>query len=228
VIILTNGCEPDMHFDILVEDFSGKRLLEIIVPKIVSPPHSWEIFSYKGCGIIPRDLRTRRDASKRILLEQLPRLLQGFGRRNSKPGWENSVVIVVVDCDDRNCEAFKKELVDLLDSCKPKPKAFFRIAIEEIEAWLMGDVNALRAVYPRYDKNPYEKYQQDGIIGTWERLADITLNSTDAVRIKRGGYQEIGIQKSYWAENIGKNMNVQHNVSPSFKCFKKKLEELAN
>lgn len=63
---------------------------------------------------------------------------------------------------------------------------------------------------------------------SWERLADITLNSTDAVRIKRGSYQEIGVQKSYWAENIGKNMDVQHNASPSFNCFKRKLEELAN
>jgi hypothetical protein len=82
-----------MHFDILVEDLSGKMLLEAIVPKIVSTPHSWEIFPYKGCGAIPKDLKTRQDASKRILLEQLPRLLQGFGRRNSKPGWENTVVI---------------------------------------------------------------------------------------------------------------------------------------
>jgi hypothetical protein len=217
-----------MHFDILVEDISGKKLLEAIVPKIVGAPHSWEIFSYKGCGVIPKGLRTRQDASKRILLEQLPRLLQGFGRRNSKPGWENAVVIVVVDCDNRNCVGFKNELVNLLDSCNPKPNAFFRIAIEEIEAWILGDEKALRTVYPKYNKTLYERYQQDSIIGTWEKLADITLNSTDAVKIKRGSYQEIGLQKSYWAEHIGKNMDVQHNVSPSFNCLKKKLEELAN
>jgi hypothetical protein len=216
-----------MHFDILVEDLSGKKLLEAIVPKIVSPPHSWKIFPYKGCGVIPKDLRTRQDASKRILLEQLPRLLQGFGRRNNKPGWETAVVIVVVDCDNRNCEVFKNELVNLLDSCDPKPNTFFRIAIEEIEAWILGDIKALQAVYPKYNKNLYEKYQQDSIVGTWEKLADITLSPTEAVRIKRGSYQEVGIQKSYWAKNIGENMDVQHNVSPSFNCFKKKLEELA-
>jgi hypothetical protein len=216
-----------MHFDILVEDLSGKRLLEEIVPKIIGAPHSWEIFSYKGCGVIPKDLQTRQDASKRILLEQLPRLLRGFGRRNSKPGWENAVVIVVVDCDNRNCVDFKKELIDLLDSCYPKPNTFFRIAIEEIEAWILGDVKALQTVYPKHNKTLYEKYQQDSIIGTWEKLADITLNSSDAAKIKQDSYQEIGIQKSYWAKHIGAHMDVRHNVSPSFNCFKKKLEELA-
>jgi hypothetical protein len=216
-----------MHFDILVEDLSGKKLLEALVPKIVGASHSWEIFSYKGCGVIPKDLKTRQDASKRILLEQLPRLLRGFGRRNSQPGWEKAVVIVVVDCDNRKCVDFKKELVNLLDSCNPKPDTFFRIAVEEIEAWLLGDKKALQAVYPKYDKTLYERYQQDSIVGTWEKLADITLNSADATRIKQGSYQEIGIQKSYWAKHIGENMDVQHNASPSFNCLKKKLEELA-
>jgi hypothetical protein len=216
-----------MHFDILVEDLSGKKLLEALVPKIVGAPHSWEIFSYKGCGVLPKDLKTRQDASKRILLEQLPRLLRGFGRRNSKPGWEKAVVIVVVDCDNRNCGDFKKELVNLLDSCNPKPHTFFRIAIEEIEAWILGDAQALQKVYPKYNKVLYERYQQDSIGGTWEKLAEITLNPTDAARVKRGSYQEIGEQKSYWAAHIGENMDVQHNRSPSFNCLKKKLEELA-
>jgi hypothetical protein len=131
-----------------------------------------------------------------------------------------------MDCDDRNCSDFKTELVNLLDSCDPKPKTYFRIAIEEIEAWLLGDVNAIKAVYPKFDQSLYAKYKQDSIVGTWEKLADITLKADDATKLKSSSYQEIGTQKSYWAENIGKHMDVQHNVSPSFNCFKKKLEEL--
>ena len=85
----------------------------------------------------------------------------------------------------------------------------------------------MQTVYAKYNKTLYEKYQQDSIVGTWEKLADITLNSADAARMKQGSYQEIGEQKSYWATHIGKNMDVQHNRSPSFNCLKKKLEELA-
>jgi hypothetical protein len=41
----------------------------------------------------------------------------------------------------------------------------------------------LQAVYPKYDKTLYEKYQQDSIVGAWEKLADMPLNSTDAAGI---------------------------------------------
>ena len=38
-----------MHFEILVEDISGKTALEIIIPKIISTQqHTFEIHRYKG------------------------------------------------------------------------------------------------------------------------------------------------------------------------------------
>ncbi|MDR2102252.1 MAG: DUF4276 family protein [Treponema sp.] len=215
-----------MHFEILVEDVSGKELLEIIVPKIIDAGlHSYKIIAYKGCGRIPKNLRTVQDPSKRILLEQLPRLLRGYGHTYNRPGY-NAVVIVVVDCDNRNCKEFKQELNQVLESCSPRPKAFFRIAVEEIEAWLLGDRDALCRAYPRYNQQLYAAYKQDDIMGTWENLADIILPDGSAV-LKKAAYFEIGRQKSEWAKNIGKNMNIKNNASPSFNCFREKLEELS-
>jgi len=38
-----------MHFEILVEDISGKTALEILIPKIISTEqHTFEIHPYKG------------------------------------------------------------------------------------------------------------------------------------------------------------------------------------
>jgi hypothetical protein len=38
-----------MHFEILVEDISGKTALEILIPKIISTEqHTFEIPPYKG------------------------------------------------------------------------------------------------------------------------------------------------------------------------------------
>jgi hypothetical protein len=216
-----------MHFDILVEDFSGKQLLDIIVPKIIdSPKNTYKVHSYKGCGRIPKDLHTTQDASKRILLEQLPRLLQGYGKRNINSGYD-AAVIIVVDCDKRDCKTFKQELVNVLSVCNPKPVAFFRIAIEEMEAWLLGDKTAVQTVYPKYNTDEYDKYRQDSIIGTWEKLADITLSVDMAKSLKQSNFAVVGKQKSDWAINIGKHMDVHNNASQSFKCFKNKLEELA-
>lgn len=45
-----------MHFEILVEDQSGKKTLEILVPKIIGHEHSFNIYSYRGIGRIPKNL----------------------------------------------------------------------------------------------------------------------------------------------------------------------------
>ena len=42
-----------MHFEILVEDQSGKKALDILVPKIIGDEHTFKVISYKGLGHIP-------------------------------------------------------------------------------------------------------------------------------------------------------------------------------
>jgi hypothetical protein len=212
-----------MHFEILVEDISGADLLNIIVPQIIGVRHTTRIRHYKCCGHIPKDLKTRQDPKKRILLEQLPRLLKGYGKSFTK----NEVIIVVVDCDDRIFTEFKQQLNGVLASCTPAPQVFFRIAIEEIEAWLLGDIFALQKAFPKYDKLKYDTYKQDSIIGTWEKLADITLPIDAARRLKKDQFYASGKQKSDWAKKIGAYMDIHNNASPSFNCFKNKLEQLA-
>ena len=214
-----------MHFEILIEDLSGKELLEILVPKIIDTAlNTYKIIPYKGLGRLPKDLQTTGDPSKRILLEQLPRLLRGYGKKFTN----NEVIIVVVDNDRRNCAEFKQELMQTLNTGYPRPRAFFRIAIEEIEAWILGDKTATEKAYPKLNQREYASYTQDGITGTWEKLADITLNPKNAKNLKRSAYYEIGKQKSEWAKNIGAHMDIHNNISPSFNCFRKKLEELSD
>ena len=72
-----------MHFEILVEDQSGKRALDLLVPKIVAKPHTFRVISYRGIGHLPRNLRREIDPGKRLLLNQLPRLLRGYTTASS-------------------------------------------------------------------------------------------------------------------------------------------------
>jgi hypothetical protein len=214
-----------MHFEIFVEDVSGKRLLDILVPKIISSPeNTFKIYPYKGIGKIPKDLHKSPDPKKKLLLNKLPAILKAYGK-GSNPN--DLTVIVVVDCDRRDCKIFKQELMNILEQCDPKPNAFFRIAIEEIEAWLLGDKGSIEKAYPRMNHREYAEYVQDKAIGTWEKLADITLPHDTAKRLKKAAYPEIGKQKIEWAQKIGAYMSISHNASPSFNCFKQKLEELA-
>jgi len=66
-----------MHFEILVEDQSGEKTLKVLMRKIIGNQHTYKIHSYRGIGHIPKNLQGHTDASKRILLDRLPNLLNG-------------------------------------------------------------------------------------------------------------------------------------------------------
>ena len=214
-----------MHFEVLVEDRSGSIALEFILEKILganNSVHSWRIIAYQGTGHIPRNLRGVTDPKKRILLDQLSRLLRGYGRSLQQSG----VVIVVVDLDNKDCMAFKQELLNVLNACNPRPKALFRIAIEESEAWLLGDRDAVKAVYPSAENSVLNGYVQDSICGTWEFLADAVYPGGSA-RLRKSGYPDIGRAKCEWAEKIAPHMDVDRNQSKSFQVFRDGVRNLA-
>lgn len=210
--------EP-VHFEILVEDASGKIALEWAMRKILGPgeqDHTCRIVAYKGIGRIPKDLRGRTDARKRILLDRLPKLLRGYGRSlRDFP----AVVVVVVDLDERDCRRFKQEMIEVLHECHPQPTALFRIAIEEGEAWLLGDREAVEAAYPRADAHALSAYVQDSVCGTWEALADAVYPG-GAARLKQLGWPHAGQAKCEWAERIAPHLDVDSNRSKSFQVFR--------
>ncbi len=212
-----------MHFEILVEDQSGKKALDILVPGIVGEAHTFKVHSYKGIGRIPRDMKDAGDAGKRILLENLPKLLKGYGKtfRNYP-----AVVILVCDLDNKCLKAFRQELFGILDQCTPKPKTGFCIAIEEGEAWFPGDLNAIREAYPRARNNVLNSYINDSICGTWEMLADaVHKGGSSALTAK--GWRAVGAAKSKWAEEISPRMDITNNASPSFCYFRDKLKKIS-
>ena len=216
-----------MHFEILVEDLSGKKMLESLVPKIIGDQHSFRIHGYRGLGRIPKNLSSGTDARKRKLLAQLPGLLRGYGRTFSDyPATHSAVVIVVCDLDDRCLKAFRRELLAVLDACDPKPKTRFCIAIEEGEAWLLGDLPAIKAAYPGARSGILNRYQNDSICGTWELLADVVY-AGGSRRLKELGWGAVGREKSSWAEKIAPYMDVEKNASPSFQYFRDKIRGLS-
>ncbi|MCP5106622.1 MAG: DUF4276 family protein [bacterium] len=215
-----------MHFEILVEDQSGKKALDILVPKIVGDMHTFKVHSYKGIGHIPRDMKDAKDARKRILLANLPRLLKGYGR--TFQGYSKNyqaVVILVCDLDDKCLKTFRRDLFKILNACHPKPETRFCIAIEEGEAWFLGDLNAINKAYPRAQAAVLNSYKNDGICGTWETLAD-ALYPGGSSKLSKNGWQAVGIEKSEWAETIAPGMDIMNNKSPSFRYFRDKLLEL--
>lgn len=122
--------------------------------------------------------------------------------------------------------AFKRELLDVLNTCDPRPNALFRIAIEESEAWLLGDRAAVKSAYPRAKDGVLEDYVQDGICGTWEVLAD-AVHPGGAKGLKKADWPWPGTAKCDWARNIAPHMNVDANRSRSFQAFRDGVRRLA-
>ena len=212
-----------MHMEFLIEDASGGRMPECLLPKILGEygtTHTWRIHPYKGIGSLPKNLDYGNDPVKQALLNDLPRLPGGYART---PGID--AVIVIMDVDSRECKNFLAELKNLAAKKSPTLNVIFRLAIEEIEAWYLGDKNAVLRAYPngKRPQKKLEKYQQDSICNTWEWLAAV-IYPGGADKLKRE--RMAGKIKYEWAEKITPFMEPTQNKSPSFQRFYKRLLEI--
>ncbi len=215
-----------MHFEVLVEGASDKKALQILIPKIIGDQDTCDIRSYRGRGDIPRNLTDPVAARNKLLLNNLPGRLRAYGKTYAGyPANYRAAVIVVCDLDDKCLKKFRRELLDVLDSCNPKPATRFCIAIEEGEAWLLGDIPAIKAAYPRAKDHLLNRYKNDSICGTWELLADAVFAGGSA-ELREIGWQAVGREKYKWAEKIAPHMDVDANKSPSFCYFRDKMQGL--
>jgi hypothetical protein len=120
------------------------------------------------------------DASGELLLGALlPKIL---GKKGSE-----SAVIVVIDLDDRECVVLKQELLQILNRCQPRPRALFRFAIEEMEAWLLGGREAVLKEFPRAKVHVLDSYVQESVCGTWETLADAVFPGDRTLSRRKDG-----------------------------------------
>jgi hypothetical protein len=214
-----------MHIEVLVEDSSGAALMAHLVPKWLGENHAghtWRIHAYKGVGRIPKKMTGETDAAKKTLLENLPKLLNGYGQT---PGYD--AVLVLADTDNRDVLAFRGELHAVLEQCGQAPRTMFGLATEEIEAWYFGDREALLSAYPRADKKVLNRYQQDAVCGTWEMLADALVKG-GAAMLKQQGFFKSGEFKHECANRIGPLMDVARNQSPSFRDTRQAMAVLLN
>lgn len=206
-----------MHFQFLVEDYSGSVLISKVMQKLSEEAEfTFDIKAFKGIGGFKgngnvKDIKTNK------LLTDLRQYLRAFDK--SLQGIE-ACIIVVLDNDTRDIHLFEKDLEVQAQLAMISIDYVFCVAVEEMEAWLLGDSNALFSAYPMARESKYREYIQDSICGTWEFLADVVFKGgINKFRKECPTYREVGKYKVEWAEKIGTYLDLSNNKSPSFQKF---------
>lgn len=208
-----------MHFEILVEGQSELTALSILMPFLVGEymePHSWKIHKHRGIGKLPDSFDYRPNINDMTLLHQLPAKIKAYSREPM----ENRVVIVLLDLDSNNKNELLSKLNSIIDYCNSHIKIEFLFAVEELEAWYLGDRNALIKYNPNIKIDELHDYAQDSICGTWEVLA--RADDPSYLRVKKRDPRSLD-KKKEWAKKIPPHMNFEINSSPSFREFVKSI-----
>lgn len=215
-----------MYFQFLIEDESTKILVEHVMSKISEKyPNIFVEYDskfFKGIGGLRKNGRAIEQKTGK-LLNDLPMYLRAFSRTLSY--MENAALVIVMDNDKREPEQFRQELENIAVYNRIVLDHVFCIAVKEMEAWLLGDMEAVKTAYPNTRISALHGYEQDGICDTWEVLANAVYpGGLKKLKQKAGNcYREIGKAKAEWAEEIGCRLNLERNASPSFQRFIKEL-----
>ena len=203
-----------MHIEFLVEEPSAEAALAILVPKMLPPRASFRIHPHRG---------------KQDLLGKLPGRMRGYSHW-LPVDWR---LVVLTDEDREACRKLKEQLeraaLDAKLDTKSRPGAdgvfqvVNRLAIEELEAWFFGDVDAIVAAYPRVPVSLSKRtgYRDPDAItkhgGTWEALQ---------AALKKANYYPTGMPKIEAATRISTHMDPERNRSRSFQVFRDALREI--
>lgn len=189
-----------------------EEMLRLLLPKILQDQISFEIY---------------RSQSKDDLLSSLPARLRGYSTW-LPASWR---IFILVDRDDDDCIELKKQLEkisrnsSLIAKTRASRKSYQvinRIAIEELEAWFFGDMEAVRAAYPKVSTiEKREKYRDPDNIkgGTWESFEKI---------LQDAGYFKGGLRKIELARTISPHLVPVRNRSKSFQVFYGTIIEIMN
>ena len=192
-----------MHIELLLEEPSAEAFLSAFLPRVLPAGTTLRPIVFQG---------------KQDLLVKLESRLKGY--RSWLP--DDSRIVVLVDEDRQDCRRLKRQLESAAAAAglRTKSKAgrsftvLNRIAVEELEAWFLGDPAALNAAYPRIPSSVGNKAafrNPDAVAGgTWEALERV---------LQRAGYHRGGLPKIELAKTMAQHVDASRNTSASFQCF---------
>ena len=176
----------------LLEEPSMKTLLDILLPRL---------FPDLLFQCVPHD-------GKNDLERSIPRKLRGW----REPGVR---FVVVRDNDRGDCKALKEHLRELC-SVRNEEHCLIRVACQELEAWYLGEPDALAEAFGR------ESLREIGARARF-RLPDAVAYPAREIARLVPEYQKIS-----GARLLAYHLTRERNCSPSFQAMMNGVERLAS
>ncbi len=202
-----------MRVEFLLEEESAEAALKLLLPNLLPAHYIPRFRVFEGCG---------------DLLHQLTDLLRGYRKRLTQPGQQDLRIVVLVDADGIAARRLAEmeaaaATAGLLTYARAQAGQVFYVlnalAVQELEAWFLGDRAAIQAAYPRVHPPHFKGLpsEPDTIADTWETLWRV---------LQKGGYYPAGKAKVEWAETITPHLDPARNNSASFLYFCQSLAQL--
>lgn len=174
-----------MELVLFLEERSAKVFLDGLLPRVLPPEVPFRTIPHNG---------------KRDLQASLPRKLRGW--RN--PG---ARFVVVHDKDSNDCVELKTQLRDICQAARPDLHPLIRIACHELEAWYLGDFDALESAFPGFNASLFRHRAKF-------RDVDAIANAAEEL-----GKLVPAYQKMSGSRELGKVLDAGKNTSNSFRVF---------
>lgn len=202
-----------MQVVFLLEEESAEDALRQLVPKLL-PEHCVTYFQSLG--------------GWQGLVDNLPNLLRGYQRRLTQLGQHDLRIVVLLDADgiaERRLKILEDaaQAAGLLTRLQAGEGQLFHVinalAVQELEAWFLGDREAIMAAYPKVglqhfkgiDKEPEKHPKPNDVL--WRIFKEARLFLA-------------GKRKREWARTIAPHLDPARNRSASFRYFCQSLAQL--
>lgn len=203
-----------MHFIFFLEEPSAEATLETLLGKHFGAEHTFQFHVHPG---------------KQHLLKNLSHRLRGYSW--ALDDYRDAYrFVVLLDRDQDDCLELKARLEELAESCgfatpgrsssAKNVRLINRIIVAELEAWFLGDPEALRRAFPGLSKT-FEKKSAfrnpDSVVNPAKRLEGL---------LRSAGHYPGGLAKIDAARRIGPHLDPARNRSRSFNLFFQSLQQL--
>ncbi len=181
-----------MELVLLLEELSAKAFLDEFLPRILPPGITFRTISHNG---------------KSELQKSIPRKLRAWRNPNAR-------FVILHDKDSHDCIQLKQKLRDICHKARPDLHPLIRIACHELEAWYLGDFNALSSAYRDFDAKSVRNRAK-------YRNVDALENAAEELSKLVPSYQKVSGSRL-----LGASMQAEVNQSHSFRVFIQGIQRL--